>query len=404
MKKSILYFICFVFVSPAFSQENNKNNTNFELGSGLTFNFNDKYEFKLGGMIQPHVAFDQLDDNEQDYYFNAKRTYFNLSGKAIKEKMSFLLQTDFSLSNPLLDAWICYQPVKQLKITVGQKQSIGNNREMMIMEDKLQFTDRGILSNTYSLSGREFGLFLEASFGGNKFMVQPKIAVTSGDGRNSFGSDSRDVDLGGLKYSGRLDVYPFGRFSKGNDDLIADLVHEEKPKLVLGGAVSYNDGASQSVGEGHGDFYIYDGLGGVQLPDYRQMYYDLLFKYKGIRFLGEYVFATATELQGSFTDELATIPLIPTEISEYLALGRAYNLQLGYVTKSGFGVDLRMENSNPEFESNPNTVVTKTDAYGVSICQYFKGNDLKLQASFLQTQLSNNTKLLYGGLTFQLVF
>ena len=158
------------------------------------------------------------------------------------------------------------------------------------------------------------------------------------------------------------------------------------------------------MGEGHGDFYIYDGLGGVQLPDYRQMYYDLLFKYKGISFLGEYVFATATELQGSFTDELATIPLIPTEISEYLALGRAYNLQLGYVTKSGFGVDLRMENSNPEFESNPNTVVTKTDAYGVSICQYFKGNDLKLQASFLQTQLSNNTKLLYGGLTFQLVF
>ena len=403
MKNSILYLISFVFASSVFAQET-ENNTNFELGSGLTFNFNDKYEFKLGGMIQPHVAFDQLDDNEQDYYFNAKRTYFNLSGKAIKEKMSFFLQTDFSLSNPLLDAWICYQPIKQLKITVGQKQSIGNNREMMIMEDKLQFTDRGILSNTYSVSGREFGLFLESSFGGNKFMVQPKIAVTSGDGRNSFGTDSRDVDLGGLKYSARLDIYPFGSFSEGNSDLIADLIHEEKPKLVLGGAVSYNDGASQSVGEGHGDFYIYDGLGGIQLPDYRQMYYDFLFKFKGISFLGEYVFATATELQGSFTDEQATIPLIPTEISEYLALGRAYNLQLGYVTKSGFGIDFRVENSSPEFESNPNTLVTKTDAYGVSICQYFKGNDLKLQASFLQTQFSNNTKLLYGGLTVQLVF
>lgn len=403
MKKIILYCICAVWTLSVDAQTTeSKNTVNFELGKGLNFNFHDQYTFKLGGMMQPHIAFQQFDNQQPDLFLNAKRTYFNLSGEAVKEKVTFLIQTDFSLSSPLLDAWVAYQPFKPLKITFGQKQNIGNNREMLIMEDKLQFTDRGLLSNAYSASGREFGLFIESSFGSEKFEIQPKISVTSGDGRNSFGVDSRDVDLGGFKYSARLDVYPLGNFSKDNRDLIADLAHEEKLKFVLGGAASYNVGASDRVGEGHGNFMMYDATGANQLPDYRQVYYDVLIKWKGLSFLGEYVIATATQLDGSFIDPAGVTPLIPTQISEYLALGRAYNLQLGYVTKSGYALDLRMENNTPEFETNANSLISPANSYGVSFSKYFKQNDLKLQASFIQTRLANTTNL-YGGLTFQVV-
>ena len=39
--------------------------------------------------------------------------------------------------------------------------------------------------------------------------LSPKISVTTGDGKNSFGVLSNDVDNGGLKYGGRIDFYPF---------------------------------------------------------------------------------------------------------------------------------------------------------------------------------------------------
>ena len=46
--------------------------------------------------------------------------------------------------------------------------------------------------------------------------------------------------MGGLKYGGRLDVLPLGEFKSGNDGVGADFVREESPKLLVGGAMSYN--------------------------------------------------------------------------------------------------------------------------------------------------------------------
>jgi len=53
--------------------------------------------------------------------------------------------------------YITYHPIKNLSITIGQKQNIANNREMLIMENQLQYPDRSLLSQEYIRSGREFG-------------------------------------------------------------------------------------------------------------------------------------------------------------------------------------------------------------------------------------------------------
>ena len=76
-------------------------------------------------------------------------------------------------------------------------------------------------------------------------------------------------------------------------------------------------------------------LGRNQLPDYRQLYSDILVKYKGFSILGEYVISIATNLNGTFTDVSAVSELATSQISEYLALGSSFNVQVGYVTKSG---------------------------------------------------------------------
>lgn len=405
LKTAITGFAMACSLTLAAQTEKATNETSFELGSGLNFDLNNgDYQFKLGGMIEPSMAFSQLEDQDPDYLFNSRRTYLNFSGTAVKEKVSFFLQLDFSLSAPLLDAWIAYKPIKGLTITAGQMQNMANSFEMQIMEDKLQFPDRSLMSTMFSRSGREFGLFVEQVVGNDKFAIVPQASVTSGDGRNSFGADSRDADQGGLKYGGRLDIYPLGLFTKGNDDLVADLMHEEKPKLVIGAAGSYNDGASNAVGEGHGDFQLYNGDGETQLPDYRKLHADLLVKYKGFSLLGEYSIATATSLEGTFTDETVTETLISTQISEYLALGSAYNAQLGYVTRSGYALDLRYSEVMAEFDGNANSVLSNTTAWTAGFSKYFKGNALKLQAAVSSVGYADDRSLLMGEFLVQVVF
>lgn len=379
--KNVLFLILIAFTLNATAQTNNS--AKFELGNGLQFNFNNgDYKFKLGGMMQPYVAVDMPEGQDAGYLFNAKRTYFNFSGMAVNEKVDFFIQTDFSLGRPLLDAWFGYHPTSNLEIAFGQKQNIANNREMLVMEDQLQFADRGLLSQTYAATGREFGLFVSNKFTIGDIGIVPQIAITSGDGRNSFGADSRDIDLGGFKYAARLDVYPLGYFTEGNEKRIADLAHESSPKLVLGGAASFNDGASNSVGEGHGDFFLYNAIQQNQLPDYRKLYGDVLFKYKGFSLLGEATVATATNLQGSYIDQLAGEELVPTQISEYLALGTGYNAQLGYVTKGGYGVDFRFASVSPEFATNANSIVSENQAWSIGLSKYVKGNSLKIHTAF----------------------
>lgn len=404
MKKLSLIFLFFCITILSNAQESDKNTASFGLGSGLNFSFNEgNYQFGLGGFIQPAYKYSKVIGQDSANEFSAKRAYLMLSGTAVKEKVSFLIQTDYSLSEPLLDAWVAYHPTNKITITVGQKQTFLNNREMMFREDRLQFTDRSLLSQTLSRTGREFGLFVESKFG-NKFGIVPMVALTSGDGRNSFGADSRDTDLGGLKIGGRLDLYPLGYFSEGNDGLSADLAHEQSLKLVGGAAVSQNKGVSNATGEGHGDFFLYDANGHNNLPDYSKVYIDLLLKYKGFSFLGEYANASASGLNTTFVDANATQILAPQQISEYLVLGDSYNFQAGYVTSKGLSFDFRYESSKPEFNANLNSLLPDANSFTFGLTKYFNNNNLKMQASITSIDNSNANNQTVGEFLVQIVF
>ena len=405
MKKiiSLIVFFCMSLLLNAQESEE-KNVASFELGSGLNFSFNEgNYQFNFGGFIQPAYKYSEVKSMDAENEFNVKNAFLIISGKAVKEKVSFMIQTDFSRAEPLLDAWLAYHPFKNTSITFGQKQTFVNNREMTFREDRLQFTDRGFLSQTYSNTGREFGVFIESRFG-EKFGIAPMFAVTSGDGRNSFGSDSRDKDLGGLKIGGRLDIYPLGYFTRGNDLFSADLAHENKLKFVVGVAASKNTGVSNPTGEGHGDFVLYNSEGTDNFPDYSQVYVDFLLKYKGFSFLAEYVNASAKGLDLVYVDETATTLLMPTQISEYLVLGDSYNFQTGYVTKNGFSFDFRYESSKPEFQTNLNSILNDASSYTFGITKYFDNNNLKMQAAFTTIDVATGNNQTIGELVFQIIF
>lgn len=385
--KTIVSTILFLVGFTAIAQVEIKTETKeFQLGDGLRFNINDgDYKFKIGGFIQGVYQYDKTEGVEANTFMNAKNAFFTISGSMFKEKVSFLVQNNFSNGRPLLDAWVAYAPISNLKITFGQKQTFTNNREMTYFEDKLQFVDRGIFSSIYSNTGREFGAFFESEFSIGDFIIKPKFAITSGDGLNAFGANSTDVDRGGLKYGGRIDLIPLGNFKQGNEGYIADLLHEEKLKALIGSAYSYNIGSSNEVGEGHGDFMLYDNAGKVKYPDYRKFYTDILLKYKGFSFLGEYINTTAASLNGSFLNAGATRPLYLTEISEYLVLGNGFNIQTGYVTKSGYALDFRVEKLNQEFDNNASLLLNQ-EAYTIGFTKYFKGNNLKIQSALSENR------------------
>ena len=175
MKKVTLIFYLFSFLVYSSQDEliindanyEKNNNYDFTLGRGVQFSFDDnKHVFGIGGMTQSrylHLKPDASISNPSNY-FGIKRTYFNMHGKLNDGLFSFLIQTNFSESFPLLDAWAGYHPSENISLFFGQKLSPLNNLSMQIMEYDLQFASRNYLSQNFSNLGREFGFFLESRF------------------------------------------------------------------------------------------------------------------------------------------------------------------------------------------------------------------------------------------------
>lgn len=376
----------------------------FKLSDGIKFHFNEgNYQFGIGGMLQPFIGLNQDTAGNNEYLLNSRRTFFNLSGKALKEKVSFFVQTDFNLSNSLMDAWIAYEPSSFLKISLGQKINFANNKEMGFQEGQLVFLERSLLSTQFANTGREFGLFIETNFKLGGMVFEPMASITSGDGRNSFGAGPTDFDYGGLKYGGRLNWLPLGKFKSGNNLCVADFGYEEQLRFVVGASGSINKGATEENGEGHGDFILYDNAGKEFLPDYRKLNFDVLAKYKGLSLLGEYIIATGKVANGTYKDITALNPLRPTEISQFLALGRGFNTQAGYVYKKRLGIDVRYAFVEGEFEDNVNSLVDQRSEFTLGLSYYVNKNNLKINAAFSEFNTRTSSSV-FGSFGVQLMF
>ena len=400
MKKLIITTLFLLSISYAFSQDSERNSASFSLGDGISFSFNEgDYEFNIFGFIKPTYIYNDekiytSDGEFSNVYRQFKSQNSNLffTGYAKEEKLSFTIQMDYSSNNPLVEAFIGYHFNDKTSLYFGQMQVSHNNLEMVHNEDQLRFTDRGLISRTYTENGEEFGLFFETSFG-NSIVFKPTFAITSGDGKNSFGADSRDSDKGGVKFGSRINILPFGDFSEGNRLSSVDLIQEQKPKVQLGLAYSKNIGTSNKVGDGHGDFTLYDNSGNELFPDYSQLFIDLNLKYKGFSILLEYADSFASGLNQIYTDPNAFNLLEPQQISEYLIIGDSQGIQFGYFTKNGISIDLIYESLNPEFDLFENSILRKTSNMGVGISKYLAGNNLKIQASAFRTSYENSNGL-----------
>ena len=331
----------------------------YSFGEGISFTADNGSKIKLSGYAQPHVEiknYNDLDENSSSTRFRLRRLRLRFDGKASNPKFAYRFQVDLSGSSEtgeatgdfLLDAYISYDITNRIKVIFGQRSTYTDNRELFMNSNSLQLVERSRLTSAFS-SIREFGLFLSGNFrlNGKGSYLRPYFVLTNGDGINNF-----DKDLGGLKIGGRIDFLPFGLFTNKGQFRQIDVMRELTPKFVIGVNYSHNSGMSSRRGRNSGSILYLDEFGQQSLPDYTKYGVDFLFKYNGFSALGEYVKSSSTvpasiiervRNDGSTSSSFLVngVQDVESYVNGRMMLGEAYNIQMGYLFKSGITIDSR---------------------------------------------------------------
>ena len=349
-------------------------NLNFNMGNGLTAASADgQYSMSMGGSVQL-LGTSVWDAQGRGLQAYPSLGFVRLQGSARPESVEFLVQLNFAQATPLLDAWVRHTTRWGSRITLGQMQNVGNGLEMLVFEDLQAAPMRSLAAQTFSRSGREAGVLLDHRVVKDQWGMGAYAQVTSGDGQNSFGADSRDVDLGGLKYSGRVEL-SIGAPRKERAP-IQFASFDRETRVLLGLSGSYNRGASQAVGEGHGSFQMYRGSDAA-FPDYRKWSADLLATKGGLSVYGQMMYATATNLDGlQWTPSVSNL-LRPQEISRVLHLGRAFTGQVEYVHPSRWALVGRRSLVLPEFGDHAGSLVEASSESLLGINRYVVEHQVK---------------------------
>ena len=353
----------------------------YSFGEGISFTADNGSKIKLSGYAQPHVElknYTDLETNSSYSRFRLRRLRLRFDGQAKNPKFSYRFQIDLSGTSEtgdasgdyLLDAYVTYDITNRIKISFGQRATYTDNRELFMNSNSLQLVERSRLTSAFS-SIREFGLFVRGNFrlNGKGAYLRPYFVLTNGDGINNF-----DKDLGGLKIGGRIDFLPFGLFTNLGQFRQIDVMRELTPKFVIGANFSHNSGMSSRRGRDSGAILYLNELGQQSLPDYTKYGIDFLFKYEGFSALGEYVKSKSTvptdiverlRNDGSSSSSFLVngVQDVESYVNGRMMLGEAYNIQMGYLFKSGITIDSRYthlkadENSflnNATFYNRPN--------------------------------------------------
>ena len=397
--KQLSLIITLLISTSIFSQSLSLESYNF--GEGLRFNDESGYSIRLTGYAQPMIDlknYTDVEENSSLSRYRVRRLRLRVDGKSKNQKFGYRFQADLSGTSEtgedtgdyLLDAYVSYAVTNRISILFGQRATYTDNRELFMNSNSLQLVERSRLTSAFA-SIREFGLFISGRLrAGKGSYLRPYFVLTNGDGINVF-----DKDRGGLKIGGRLDYLPFGLFTNLGQFRQIDVMREQAPKLVLGVHFSHNSGMSSRRGRASGAIIYLDENDQESLPDYTKYGIDFLFKYKGFSALGEYIKSTAVvpdditqrvRNDGSISESFLVDGLqnVDGYVKGRMMLGQAYNIQMGYLFKSGFSVDTRYTHLKADENSflNNATFYNRPNYYTIGVGKLLAKNyGAKIQAS-----------------------
>ena len=279
-------------------------------------------------------------------------------------------------ANIILDAFVEWNFYENFSVWVGQGKMPGN-RERVISSGNLQFVDRSRLNSRFTLD-RDVGIMLKHHHTfGDRFILKEIIAYSSGEGKNLTSSN-----VGGAALTMKIEALPFGNFASKGDYIGAAVKRESEPKLAI--AVAYDVNKDAGRERGRKGSFIVNPTGDFMAHDLRNLHIDMMFKYQGISFMGEYAHTSTDEGPFVYNEE-------GTEIGTYYT-GTGVNLALGYMFKSNWEIAGRWTDIKPE-----EGVASNETQYTLGLSKYVVGHKLKVQSdiTYRAIETSDNDELIY---------
>ncbi len=396
MKKLLIFTLTITLTGNLFGQEV----TNTKFGKGLynVIAADSSWSMKFGMRFQSlYVGETNFNDSTgvgaSSNQFLIRRARLKFDGFAFSPKLKY--KVELGLSNRdlgkvdsrnndaprmILDAVLKWNFYKNFVLWGGQTKLPGN-RERVVSSANMQFVDRSLLNSRFNID-RDIGLQLRHHFKlGNNFVVREMIAMSQGEGRNLV-----QDNLGGMQWTGRVELLPFGKFESKGDYVMSAIKREEKPKLSLAFTYDYNDRAVKDRSN-QGSYMIDESgenLDGYFHSNITTIFADMMFKYKGFSMMGEYAIRDADVVEHFSADSTS---------SATVYTGSGLNLCMGYMFECNWELALRYTQIDPA----ELTGKAAHQQYTFGISRFVVGHALKVQAdvSYLATDDSPDNNLMY---------
>ena len=336
--------------------------------------FSVKFAPRVQSRYQSEWSYNGEDYDPADINFSVRRARLKFGGFAFSPKLKYKIELglsnrDISGANVynrntpryILDAVVMWNFHENFELWAGQTKLPGNI-ERVVSSANLQLIDRSLLNSKFNID-RDVGIQLrhKLRLGGN-WIIKEKFSISQGEGRNIT-----EGNIGGLQYTSRLELLPFGEFSSKGDYSQGDLKREKSIKAMFGFTYDINENAVKS--RSNMGSYLIQSSGGLFETDITTIFLDGVIKYNGFALTGEYANRDADQIEALEEDGR-------TKTGALVGAGSASNIQGSYLFKNNFEITARYTNIN--FKEITRLSDLKQITFGVS--KYVVGHSLKIQA------------------------
>ena len=336
--------------------------------------FSVKFAPRVQSRYQSEWSYNGEDYDPADINFSVRRARLKFGGFAFSPKLKYKIELglsnrDISGANVynrntpryILDAVVMWNFHENFELWAGQTKLPGNI-ERVVSSANLQLIDRSLLNSKFNID-RDVGIQLrhKLRLGGN-WIIKEKFSISQGEGRNIT-----EGNIGGLQYTSRLELLPFGEFSSKGDYFQGDLKREKSIKAMFGFTYDINENAVKS--RSNMGSYLIQSSGGLFETDITTIFLDGVIKYNGFALTGEYANRDADQIEALEEDGR-------TKTGAVVGAGSASNIQGSYLFKNNFEITARYTNIN--FKEITRLSDLKQITFGVS--KYVVGHSLKIQA------------------------
>ncbi|WP_413531893.1 porin [Empedobacter brevis] len=348
----------------------------YNYGNGLGITSPDSlYQVNIRFRMQNRISYNHNEGEEDNIDGQIRRLRLRFDGYIGDPKFGYSMQLSFAAgdvgraeegknTNIIRDAMIFYYPNKHWSLGFGQTKLPGN-RQRVNSSGALQLTDRSINNASFNID-RDFGFqALYNKRNQDKFSYILRVAISTGEGRNW--TNFKDT---GLAYTGKIELFPLGEFTKGGSNYEGDLAHELTPKLMLSGAYSYNDRAHRTAG------MLGDDIAGGGTANIRSLFLDAMLKYRGWNLMYSYMSRNSDKVLFHNSSDVSDF--------NYIYNGHGMDFQGSYTFPKDWEVIGRYSLQNVDkdiFEFTPNT-----NQYSLGLTKYIWEHAFKLQAEFTYEQ------------------